>query len=219
MGLRLGVVAVWLLGIFASSGQATVVYTDSWESDSMVPTGAIYEQGDVRAGPYIFGCGVTEGYYDASGHYEAVSTTLYSPRGRAALGSADSQYTGVGYARADVSLIWEPEDFGDYVAISDHMEYCPYRGDSSFTSGPIFILVGGSNNSMRQIAPGSFAFRAISPCDVTCRLDGYLARTSAFRCANVFIPYVNGVCLSGSIVAFQNEPCGPCGEVSHLFNF
>ncbi len=76
----------------------------------------------------IWGCGVTEDYYNSYGHQYYVTTTVTSPIGRAA--SATS-YTSSSYAYVDVRLDWPSDDsgdFGEYLTSTEHRTLCPYIG-------------------------------------------------------------------------------------------
>ncbi len=73
----------------------------------------------------IWGCGVTEDYYNGYGHQYYVTTTLTSPMGRTA--SATS-YTSSSYAYVDVKLDWpfDDGDLGEYLTTTEHKTLCPY---------------------------------------------------------------------------------------------
>lgn len=80
-------------------------------------------------GSDIYGCGLTEDYYNSYNHTFAVATTIQSPNGR-------SSTTGAGYntpyARADVSLGFDESDLGDYFLNSEHNYYCPIVSEYYF---------------------------------------------------------------------------------------
>jgi len=184
-------------------------YSDAWVSDSMVPEGTIYEAGAYRAGPLIYGCGITELNYSSGGHYAEVNTMLQSPSGASTNGSNNGQTS----ARVDVALLWHPSEAGEYVVNSTHASYCPMINEySNSSTGPWIVVIGGSKNTTRRVAPRTFT--TIVPCDILCRLDGYIGPypEGPFNCAYLYIPSANGHCLRGSVVLYGNEPCEPCAN-------
>lgn len=75
----------------------------------------------------IWGCGVTEDYYNTYGHQYYVRTTLTSPNGRTA---SSTSYTSSSHAYAEVRLDWpmNDSDLGEYPLTTDHFTLCPYIG-------------------------------------------------------------------------------------------
>lgn len=196
------VFSLYFITALSTFGQS-YAYSDAWISDSMVPDGTIYEEGDVRAGPYIYGCGVTSMNYTSFGHQARTSTTITSPQNRTQSASAYGQT----YARVDVALLWDPFDLGGYGINSTHWGTCSSTGGSSFPGSTyIGLTIGASRNAMRQVSPGSYGFAAIQPCSVRCYVGGYISRTNAFTYANLYVPFGPAGCLRGSIVTLADFP-------------
>src|SRR5919106_1299865 len=130
------------LGSSPAFGQAT--YSDTWPDDSGVQSGTIYDEGAARSGPYADGCGVTDGAYT---HSYYVDVTETSPSGRSIYRSGPRR---VGYARADVTLLWNWDDSGEYVTDTQHWARCPYDELSYYSLGftQIRLLFGASINVM-----------------------------------------------------------------------
>lgn len=211
MSLRLFVALIFVSFFAVSSGTVRAVscYSDSWVDDSGVADGVIYEEGDARSGPFVVGCGVTQMYYNSrwSEFHEAeVDTTITSPNGRSITVTGEGEggaSNGTFSARAEAPLLWDWNDLGDYTVTSHHYSECPVA-DFGYTY--YGITIGASKIVMRQVSPGSYAFRTIEPCNVRCRLDGYIARTSAFPYANLYVPFSGNRCFIGSVVAFSDFP-------------
>jgi hypothetical protein len=179
-------------------------YSDAWISDAGVPEGTTYEPGDERAGPYIYGAGVTYINYSSYGHQAVARTALISPDSRRQDASAFGPGT---YARAEAKLLWNPYEAGDFSVGTTHIEFCPYNmnGYTPVMTGiPIFI--GTSANAMRRVSPGSGAFATIEPCSVICHLSGLVSRDLSFPYATVFVPFTQFRCLRGSFVIYHDVP-------------
>lgn len=87
-----------------------VTYTDSWSSWSRT-----------------LACGVTEDNYNTWGHQYWIKCTITSPNGRT---STATSYTGSSYASVTVSLPWDDNDLGEFLAVSEHWWRCPYIGSA-----------------------------------------------------------------------------------------
>jgi len=87
-------------------------FSDIWLDDSNAENGIVY----------VVGAGVTDGDYTADAI--DVETTLTSPNGRIIMGDA------VGYAaaRAEIRLLWDWNDFGEFSLQSVHQPYCSDGG-------------------------------------------------------------------------------------------
>jgi len=112
--VKIVAVAVWLviITVCPAFGQmyGSSSYSDSWTT----------EQG-------IWGCGVTEDYYNNYNHTYTVYTEMTSPQGRYV------SFTGgpsAPYSRADVFLDFDLNDTETYMISSNHEQYCPVSGDT-----------------------------------------------------------------------------------------
>lgn len=105
ISLRLLAVAAFM-GILIVPSAFGSDFSDTWFDDSN-PDAA-----------FVVGAGVTDGDYTADAI--DVETTLTSPNGRIVTGDA----VGVFSARAEVTLSWDWNDFGDFSLQSVHQPYC-----------------------------------------------------------------------------------------------
>lgn len=132
LSFRFFVAVIFLCLLSASSALGQATYSDEWLDDSAADDGIA----SVR------GSGVTDGSYT---HSYYVDTTLRSPNGR-----THYQFSGrrTGYARSDVSLVWDWDDSGNYSTSSEHFARCP--GDELFyysigtTLAAIEYLIGSN---------------------------------------------------------------------------
>jgi hypothetical protein len=121
ISLRFLAIAV-ILGVFAVSpaiGQS--IYSDSW-TWSPGQTTIEYDEENPTPDPitYVVGCGITEDYYNGYPHEYSVVTTITSPDGHSEVAGGGGQY----YARAEVDLILDLNNPGDFFISSDHSYYC-----------------------------------------------------------------------------------------------
>lgn len=122
------VVLACLSCVSSASGQ-NAIYSDVWFDDSLADAGI----------GQVVGCGVTEGGYDDDHMYYVIST-ISSPNGR---GMTQDYGYATPSVRADVSLVWDSNDTGDYEIYTEHWAYCPnvygeilpYLASTSFTGG------------------------------------------------------------------------------------
>lgn len=104
-------------------------------------------------GDYIYGCGLTEDYYNSNNHTFGVSTILQSPNGRDASNGAGYSSP---YARADVYLTFEESDLGDYLIDSQHDYFCPMVSEYYFAGS-----TGGA--AAAQVYEVYYGFRSSTP--------------------------------------------------------
>jgi len=86
-----------------------------------------YSDMSVGSDGTIYGWGVTDA--NSGGcycHTAKVKTTIRSPKGRTRTASDLYGSRGHEHARADVSLVWDDTDLGDYTDTSTHWAFCPY---------------------------------------------------------------------------------------------
>jgi len=105
ISLRLLAVAAFM-GILIVPSAFGSDFSDTWVDDSNPDAAS------------IVGTGVTDGDYSADAI--DVETTLRSPNGRTVTGDA----VGVFSARAEVTLSWDWNDFGEFSIQSVHQPYC-----------------------------------------------------------------------------------------------
>lgn len=115
---KLGVLlsGVILLTAVASSSAPAMTYGQVKYSDATMDS-----YGTIR------GWGVTDA--NSAGcycHTAKVSTTIRSPNGRTQTRSDLYGGRGHEYARADVYLVWDGSDLGNYTESSTHWAFCPY---------------------------------------------------------------------------------------------
>ncbi len=210
-------VLIFILFLTAPPAIAGYSWTTSWVSDSAVPSTPrdgndyfYYEEEEVRAGPLYYAAGITEQDYNSYGHNAGVNTFITSPNGR----SASMGAYGMTYARAETYLLWDPNETGEMRSNSDHYGYCPHYGGSSFppSTGPIMFPIHGSVNVMHVISPGGNAYRPIVPCDVRCKVHGYIRPNYAGQYVWLLVPEGPLGCLRGSIVR-RNARLTPCFDI------
>jgi len=183
---------------------AVACYTDSWGDDSGVPEGTIYDEGDVRNGPYIIGSGVTHMEYFEPYHEASVVTTLTSPSGQQITGY-DSDWWGYYKqsftARAEVELLWNSNEVGTYTLNSEHLSYCP---ETNFGSTLSSWYLGVSVNVMKYESGGS-----VPNCNVYCPVYTYTRPNYFGQYVKLYVPRGPFGCLKGSLVVgyANNTPC------------
>lgn len=102
-----------------------------------------YSGASVGSSGTIYGWGVTEASDYYMTHTAYVTTTLRSPKGRAAY---SGMWAGGDTVRADISLSWDATDLGTYTTTSQHQYYCPLGGlipmgeSTNYTTVPFVVL-------------------------------------------------------------------------------
>lgn len=165
-----------LLAVVPAFGQA--IYSDEWLSGNQyVGDEAEYDESMPNV-IRVDGSGVTDGSYT---HNYYVDTTLRSPDGR-----TNFRHSGrrIGYARADVSLGWDPNYAGDYSTNSEHFARCPSDELYYYSIGSTFDLlpIGVSFSTYRKAIeynPRQARYCIISPCDAKCKAQCYTYATAS----------------------------------------
>lgn len=177
--------------------KADSTYSDAWLDDSSEA---------------IAGCGVSEGSYMMQ---YWVQSSLTSPNGRRAIGysagGGDSRVYTAGYARADVFLLWDWSDVGDFSVTSDHWLVCPDPNQayleafvgSTFASLPLGISVSVLYKAGPPNPQGQILYFVVANCNVRCPtytyvssdykgeyILSYVAR-GPFGCSNINLVVVN----------------------------
>jgi hypothetical protein len=122
----------------------------------------------------VHGWGVTDA--NSTGcycHTAKVTTTIRSPKGRTQ--TASDIYGGRGheYARADVSLVWDGSDLGNYTESSTHWAFCPYCNCYFINAATTQVPVQNGISYICWVTPvdtgGGFArYTRAAQCNVTC---------------------------------------------------
>lgn len=130
----------------------TTVYSDAWGDET-----------------YIYGCGVTEDYYNSWGHTFNAITTITSPQGRTS--TQDSGYN-TPYGRADVVLEFQDNDSGTYLVNTEHYYYCPVVFETYYAGASTASMTGSVHEvyyGFRYSVPNPYSNGTIcnyQKCDV-----------------------------------------------------
>lgn len=123
----------------------------------------------------IYGWGITDA--NSGGcycHTAKVTTTIRSPKGRTQTASDIYGSRGHEYARADVRLLWDETDLGDYTESSTHWAFCPYcncyyvNGQTTST----YLKLGVSHVCFYRpiyVGSGYCSYVRKDPCGSNCR--------------------------------------------------
>jgi hypothetical protein len=183
----------------------------------------IYSGSAVDSTGKVSAWGVTN--VTAMQHVAYVTTTLTSPNGRRV--SANGTTVGPGHSRADVYLLFDQNDLGDYTVSSVHDAYCNVMGhfingvgtQKVFKVGMSFICYVSPTDT----GGGWARYTRAQQCDVTCAPPpGYTKGiftagpphppTEVLFIAWTKIVGVSPICGSESILS-NPAPCAFCSEV------
>lgn len=177
---RLFITALLLSLYAALPVSATTTYSDSW-IDGSHPDAA-----------YIVGFGLTEANVGDDWELHAVraTTTLRSPNGRTITRTAAVYYswsTGSSFtARVEPTLMFDPNDMGDYIISTRHYSTCPAT-ELGLTSA--LLALSYSRNVLHRVNNSDFYF-INDDCVSRCPLDEFYSSYDRGECILVRVPIV-----------------------------
>lgn len=172
ISLRFFAIAI-ILGFFAvSPAVGETIYSDSWtwSPSPNHPSGQIDIQYDEQyptpdSITYVVGCGITEDNYNSYGHEYYVDTTITSPDGRS--------QTENGNGRAEVDLILDLNNPGEFFISSDHSYFCPIANNIFSEGNTSASIIVGISIACFELVSFDSAIRTAYlrrkvPCNTNC---------------------------------------------------